>query len=134
MKIEFARINNSKELEEIDKIGNSELPNWLPNKKNDFVKLIKKKSIIVAKDNHHIIGYLSLRPDKASRWLWLEDIYTLKNFRNKGVARLLVRKLVEYKNKKFPKRKLVLLTADKNIKIFNKLGFKKTLNFMEYKK
>lgn len=134
MKIEFAKINESKELEEIDEIGNSELANWLPNKKNDFVRLIKNKSIIVAKENNKIVGYLSLRPDKESKWLWVEDVYIIKNWRKKGISKLLVRELINHKNKKFPKRKLVLLTTDKNVKIFKKLRFKKTLNFMEYKK
>ncbi len=134
IKTEFAKIKYAKELEEIDKIGNSELSGWLPNKEKDFIKLIKKKSIIVAKDNHKIIGYLSFRPDKESKWLWLEDTYMLKNWRKRGIAKLLIKKLVGYKNKKFPKRKLVLLTSDRNLKIFNKLGFIKTMNFMEYKK
>lgn len=133
MKTEIAKIGDAKELEKIDEIGGRELPNWLPNKKNDFIKLIKKKSIIVAKENNKILGYLSCRPDKESRWLWLEDVYVLKNFRNKGIAGLLVKEVIKYKNKKFPKRKLVLLTSDRNVKIFNKLRFKKTMNFMEYK-
>ena len=99
MKAEFARLNEIKELIEIDKIGNKELSNWLPNRKSDFIRLIKNKLIIVAKKNNKILGYLSYRPDKDSRWLWLEDVYVLKNFRNKGVARLLVQKLIVYKNK-----------------------------------
>ena len=134
MKTEIAKISDAEELEKIDEMGNNELSNWLPNKKSDFIKLIKNKSIIVAKENNKILGYLSYRPDKESKWLWLEDIYVLKNFRNKGIARLLVKEAIKYKDKKFPKRKLILLTSDKNVKIFSKLGFKKTMDFMEYKK
>lgn len=134
MIFEFARINDAKELEEIDKIGNKELANWLPNKKNDFIRLIRNKLIIVAKENNKVVGYLSLRPDKESKWLWVEDVYVIKNWRKKGISKLLIRELIKYKNKEFPKRKLVLLTTGKNVKIFKKLGFKKTLNFMEHKK
>ena len=120
MIFEFARINDAKELEEIDKIGNKELANWLPNKKNDFIRLIRNKLIIVAKENNKVVGYLSLRPDKESKWLWVEDVYVIKNWRKKGISKLLIRELIKYKNKEFPKRKLDLLTTRKNLKIYKK--------------
>ena len=136
MKIEYAKIKDATELAEVDKIGDNELNGWLPNKKQDFARIIKKSknSIILAKNKNKIVGYLSSRPDKESKWLWVEDIYILKNWRKKGLAKLLIKKLVKYKNKKFKKRKIVLLTGNKNSKVFGRIGFKKTMNFMEYVK
>ena len=123
-------------MSELDRLGHNELNGWSPNSKIDFAKILRKspKSIVVARENNKIIGYASSRADKESKWLWLEDVYVLKNKRKKGVARKLLNKIVEYKKKVMPSRKLVLLTADINLKVFQKIRFKKTMNFMEYQK
>ena len=135
MKVEFAKTKDAGQLAELDLIGNSEISGWEPNNEKDFIKIIKNfKSIIVVRDNEKIIGYLSLRPDKESKWIWVEDIYVLRNQRQKGIAKLLIKKLVKYKKIKMSKRRIVLLTADRNLGIFRKLGFKKTMNFMEFEK
>jgi len=135
MKIEYAKIRDTQELADIDKIGNKELKGWSPNSKLDFIKNIKKLKykIIIAKEKNKIIGYLSLRLDKDSRWIWVEDVYVIKDLRNKGIAGDLIRKAINFRNDKFPARRLVLLTPDRNLNIFSRLGFKKTMNFMEYK-
>ena len=133
--IEFAKTKDAEQLAEIDSIGNKEISGWAPNNKSDFVKLIKNhNSIIVARENNKIVGYLSSRPDKESKWLWVEDIYVKKDFRKKGISKLLIKRISNYHKEKMKKRKLVLLTADRNLEIFRKLGFKKTMNFMEYQK
>ena len=136
MKIEYAKTIDAKKLAEIDKVANAELSGWKPNNKSDFMKIIKKNknSIIVARENNNVVGYLSSRPDKDSKWLWVEDVYVLKNYRRKNVSKKLISKLVDYHKKKIPKRRIVLLTPDRNINIFRKLGFQKTMNFMEYKR
>ncbi len=136
IKIEYARLKDAKELADIDKIGNLEFKGWSPNTVSDFTEIIKKskQNIILARANNKIIAYLSSRKDKDSRWLWLEDLYVLKSWRRKGVAKMLIKELLKYHHNNAPKRKIVLLTADRNLDIFMKLGFHKTMNFMEYKK
>ncbi len=133
METKFAKLADATELAKIDLIAHSELKWWNPNSRSDFISIIKNKKqvYITAKEKGKIIGYLSLRKDKDSRWLWLEDIYVLKEWRNKGIAKTLIKEALKYKNRKTPKRKMVLLTADRNLNIFKKLGFKKTMNFME---
>ncbi|MBI2045693.1 hypothetical protein HYT23_06550, partial [Candidatus Pacearchaeota archaeon] len=46
------------------------------------------------------------------------------------VAKELIKEAL--KNWKGKSKSVVLLTADKNLRTFEKLGFKKTMNFMEY--
>jgi len=63
----------------------------------------------------------------------LESIYGKKEYRNKGISNKLVSKLREYRKNNYWKEKIQsieLLTEDKNIKIFEKLGFKKVMNYM----
>jgi len=135
IKINYARISDSKELAKIDVIGNKELRGWEPNSQSDFIKIIKKAkyAIIIARVHEKIVGYLTSRLDRDSKWIWVEDVYVLKSYRKSNVAKELVKKLVNYWKKK-SKRNIILLTGEKNLKIFNKMGFKKTMNFMEYKK
>ena len=134
MEITSAKLRDSKILSDIDKIAHSELEGWSPNNKSDFIRIIKnkKQQIFVARDAKEIIGYVSIRKDKESKWLWIEDLYVIKSHRNKGIAKLLIKYVINHGKKKLPKRRIVLLTADRNLEIFNKLGFKKTMNFMQY--
>lgn len=134
MKIEYATAKDSDELAKIDSIAHSELTGWTPNNKLDFDNIIKKQKqiIILAKEKNNLLGYFSLRKDKESNWLWLEDMYVLQKWRKKGIAHKLIKEVLNYHSKNASKRILVLLTSSKNIIIFKKLGFNKTMNFMEY--
>jgi predicted acetyltransferase len=55
-----------------------------------------------------------------------------KEYRKKGIAKKLIDSILKkWQNKS---KSIVLLTSNKNTKIFNRLGFKKAMNFMEYNK
>ncbi len=135
MNIEYAKLKDVVELAKMDLIAYSEFKGWSPNSKSDFRNIIKKSKqpIILAKEKRNIVGYASLRIDKKKKWVWLENLYVLKEWRKKGVARYLIKGIINYHHKKTPKKGVVLLTADRNLDIFKKLGFQKTMNFMEYK-
>lgn len=134
MDVRCASVKDAYELSHIDKIANSEIKGWSPNSKNEFVSIIKKRKqiLILARENGIVIGYLSMRKDKDSRWLWIEDVYVLGKWRKKGIAKALIKEMLDYHRKKLARRKIVLLTSDRNLEIFNKMGFKKTMNFMQY--
>ncbi|MGC8479506.1 MAG: GNAT family N-acetyltransferase, partial [Candidatus Micrarchaeia archaeon] len=77
----------------------------------------------------YIQGELNIRRYGKFKNLFLENIYVLKKYRRKGVARLLVQMFTEYWCKK---RKYVeLVTTKKNRKIFEKLGFEWTMVYMK---
>ena len=60
--------------------------------------------------------------------VWLKNIYVLKKFRKKNIARYLIKKCCDYWKKKIDL--ILLLTADRNLEIFERLGFNKTMNYM----
>ncbi|MDO8509393.1 MAG: GNAT family N-acetyltransferase [Nanoarchaeota archaeon] len=133
IKIRFAKKDDAQGLAELDRIAHKELENWVPNNKADFMKIIRKfkDSLVVAKKDNNIIGYLSLRLDKDSGWIWIENIYIINSLRKKGIAKDMIKKATHYLRRKHSRR-IVLLTPDRNLAIFSKLGFKKTMNFMEF--
>lgn len=132
MIIRIAKNKDSEGLSNIDNIAHKEFDWWIPKDKRFFNKFINNKlnMILISEYNERIIGYLGLEYNKDRKSTWLNELYIIKEMRRYGVARELVNLgLWESKSKS-----IVLLTADNKIKIFDKMGFKKTMNFMEYKK
>ena len=134
MKIEisFAKIKDARELTKVDKIANKEFKWWHPSTKRDFEKVIKKSKylVVVAKDDEKIVGYLEANFKGDKETIWIENVYTIQKFRNRQIAKKLMNKFV--KNWKNKVNNIVLLTADRNKKILGRLGFKKTMNYMEF--
>lgn len=59
--------------------------------------------------------------------LWIEDVYVLPDYRKRRVAKtMLTKSLSIWKDI----QSASLLTPNKNIKIFNKMGFKRVMNYM----
>ena len=133
MKIEtsFAQLKDSKELEKIDKIANEEFKWWHLQSKKKFENAIKKSRylIVIARINQKMVGYLEAS-FKNEKTIWIENIYTSKYYRKKQVVKQLIKDSVKHWKNKVDN--IVLLTADRNKKTFEKLGFKKTMNYMEF--
>lgn len=110
-----------KDLVQIDKQAKKEIKGWHPRSSKEFHKIIRGVFVAVQKKN--IVGYANIRKEAGK--LWLEDIYVVKEFRREGVAKHLLKKI------KGTNKHLVLLTANRNKKIFERLGFRKTMNYME---
>ena len=132
------RVANSKDivdLLELEKEAHSEISWWKKQTKKEFLHSmsISKYNVMVAIHNEKIIGYiqaeLNIRGYGRFKSLFLENIYVLKKYRRKGVAKLLVQMFTVYWCKK---RKYVeLVTTKKNRKIFEHLGFEWTMVYMK---
>jgi len=127
----------AKNLYELDKFAEKEIDWWSARSEKSYFDIIKNKKnlILVAKNGEEFVGYLCaiLRNYENKFRISLEDIYVKKEYRNKGISNNLVSKLREYRKNNYWKEKIQgieLLTEDKNVKIFEKLGFKKVMNYM----
>tara|TARA_Y100000004_G_C8661643_1_gene305446 strand:- start:15 stop:494 length:480 start_codon:yes stop_codon:yes gene_type:complete len=139
----------AKNLYELDKFAEKEIKWWVVPSLDDQKSLIKNKKnlILLAKNDEEFVGFLYaqlknygtyLNPKLKEKYgkkyrISLERIYVKKEYRNKGISNKLVSKLREYRKNNYWKEKIQgieLLTEDKNIKIFEKLGFKKVMNYM----
>jgi len=133
VKTTWAKVRDINDIIHLNKIYHKENNFWIVPSKYGQHKLIKKSKYLtlVARDNEKLVGYLQsgLRNNKIH--FWIEDIIVLKEFRRKGIAKLLVRKFVKHWNKRV--ENIVLITSDRNLKIFKKLGFRKEMNYMGYR-
>jgi N-acetylglutamate synthase-like GNAT family acetyltransferase len=133
--IRKAKREDCKKLAEISMIAHNELKGWTFEDAQRFQKIVKdvKQKIYVAIKESTIIGYVHTEWYPEKRRLYIEDIFVRKEERRKRIATLLIKKAI----KAYTKRKhvnIVLLTADRNVTIFEKVGFKKTMNYMELKR
>jgi len=128
----------AKKLYELNKFAEKEIKWWVAPSLDDQKLFIKNKKnlILLAKKDEESVGFLyaQLKEKYGKKYrISLEDIYVKKEYRNKGISTKLVSKLREYRKNNYWKEKIQgieLLTEDKNIKIFEKLGFKKVMNYM----
>ncbi|MEK6888559.1 MAG: GNAT family N-acetyltransferase [Nanoarchaeota archaeon] len=113
---------DASQLNKLDIVANKEKPWWEVQSVSEFRKSVK--FIFVAESTEEIIGYAQLKKDNKK--FWLENIYVLKNYRKKQIAKKLVNCLLKEIKPKY----VSLITSDENLRIFEKLGFKKTMNYM----
>lgn len=133
--IELATPRDFKELAELDLIASQEFQKWIPQSTDDFLNTYQQSKffIVIAKIDKKIVGYLDASFDKKfKKNIYIENVYVAKEFRRNGTATLLVDKFLDYWLGKA--NAIALLTSDKNKEIFEKIGFQKTMNYMEYKK
>ena len=83
---------------------------------------------MIAYSGKEAVGYIETEFDAGKEIVWIKNIFVLRKYRKKNIARELIKKITRYWKKKT--RLLVLLTADRNLKIFQKLGFNKTMNYL----
>ena len=130
MEIRKAKFPDSVMLAETDRIAGKEMKFWAVQSEKDFKKSIKVKNYlaIVAFSDGRMVGYLDSEYDSWKKIVWLKNIFVLKKFRRNKVAKMMLKALEKYWKSKVDL--CVLLTSDRNLKIFEKLGFKKTMNYM----
>ena len=126
----FSKLNDVNQLVKLDKMANKEIKWWSPKSNNEFKKLINrsKKLIVIAEDKGKIIGYLDSKFKDDKNTLWIENVYVIKEYRKMNIAKNLIQYLV-YNWRSI--ENIVLLCSDNNKRIFEKCGFKKTMNYME---
>ena len=130
MRIKKVKSDDARVLTSIDKIAYKEMKFWAPQSEKDFKKSIKNPRFYfsIAEINNKLVGYLESEYDKDKKIVWIKNVFILKQFRKKGLGKLLVNDCIKHWNKKVDL--LILLTANRNLKTFEKLGFKKTMNYM----
>lgn len=91
---------------------------------------------LVARTEDNLIGWVLV--DRSLDWFthkeigWISDVYVKKEFRNQGVARVLLEQsLVEFKHLGYEDVRLNVFTFnEKAIRLYEKLGFKDVNKFM----
>jgi ribosomal protein S18 acetylase RimI-like enzyme len=128
IRIGFAGLKDIKELSEIEKAANKEHSSWIIRRRYEFRQLIDKKRVLVARRGGSIAGYINFKKPtgKKEKSLWLEDIYVKKESRRMHVAKAMIYYLIRHFDIKY----VALLTPDRNMKIFRRMGFKKPMNWM----
>lgn len=126
--IRIAIRNDIDRLVLIDKIANVEIKSWSPMSNKEFKEILddKKQILIIAENEDQIIGYLDA--EIKEDMIFINDIFVLKQHRKQGYAKDMIRFISD----KY-KKAIHLITKDNNIKTFERLGFVKTMNYMEYK-
>jgi predicted GNAT family acetyltransferase len=133
MKIIIATKEYSKDLENLSRLASKERKGWTFQNKKQFERIINSKNegcCITILDSS-VVGYLVYKYDKKEKRFWIEQVFVKKGFRNNGVAESLIDHVVKTW-KKVKHVQIVLLSGDRNLKIFNKIGFEKTMNYMEF--
>ena len=134
MKVRKGNKKDVKNLEKINLIAQKDTKWWIPQNASFYKKFLKNKdnAVYLAFDKDNLVGFLSLEFSKERKSTSINDLYVLKEFRNKKIAKKLIQLVL--KDWRIRSKSIVLLTADRNLLIFKKLGFKKTMNFMEFEK
>ena len=93
---------------------------------NDSIFSSDEVEGIVALENEIVVGYASIHYLKkiTRKSGIIEDVVVKENQRGKGIGKLLVKNLIE-KAKQNNCDKIILSSSEKNLKFYQKLGFKK---------
>lgn len=93
---------------------------------NDSIFSSDEVDGIVALENEIVVGYASIHYLKkiTRKSGIIEDVVVKENQRGKGIGKLLVNNLIE-KAKQNNCDKIILSSSEKNLKFYQKLGFKK---------
>ncbi|MEK6825811.1 MAG: GNAT family N-acetyltransferase [Nanoarchaeota archaeon] len=128
--IRRATLPDAKALASLDALARREMRVWALQKEKDFVHSLNKKDsyFLIALEGKSFVGYIETEFDAPKEIVWIKNIFVIKKYRKKKIARQMIQQITHYwkKNTKL----IVLLTADRNLKIFNKLGFRKTMNYL----
>lgn len=97
--------------------------------KKEFLNFVSKKNsfILFAGEEGNFVAYINVSIYKNiwSQCGYIEDIFVLKDYRNKGFATKLIKKFVSFlKKNNIHELELSVNVKNKNaIKLYNKLGF-----------
>ncbi len=117
-------------LAEMDKEAYREMKVWTLQTQKDFAKSLRKENFyfLIAYSGKEPVGYIETEFDAGKEIVWIKNIFVLKAYRKRRIAKEMIQQITRYWKKKT--RLLVLLTSDKNLAVFQKLGFKKTANYL----
>lgn len=128
--IRFAETKDLESLLKIDRLAHQEFPDWWDClEASEMKKLIGKSkfNVLVAVVDGGIVGFLRGSLSEKNM-LYVDDIFVLKELRGQGLGKQMMNLfLEEWKGKAVS---VGLHTEDFNVKKFEKMGFKKKMNFM----
>ncbi len=133
--IRLAKSTDIDELLKLETEANSEIKWWQKQTREEFLESISNSeyNVMVAEQQEKIIGYVQgevvIRNYGRFENMFLENIYVSKKYRKQGVGKELVKNFTEYWCKK--RKYVALITTKENMRIFEKLGFKWTMSYME---
>ncbi len=131
--IRWAKTTDLESLLEIDRLANKEFPSWWDCiEASEAKKLIGKSkfNVLVAVVDGQIVGFLRGWLSGKNK-LALEDMFVLKQLRGQGLGKQMMK--VFLKKWKGKADSAGLYTKDFNVKKFERMGFKKEMNFMRRK-
>lgn len=146
IKIEKAVADDIKEInnliKDLDEIHFLNMPNIFEKIDNCYMEsTINNK--FVAKYNDKVVGFLEIEVKetpqnihlKKRKYLWIENIIVKKDYRKKGIGRLLVKKAIEFaNNNNINEVELnVWEFKDSAIKFYEMFGFDTMLRRMSFK-
>lgn len=135
VKIAVANGSDAHELASLDKLAHQEDEEWGLRTRSEFLAITEShtKSILLARLRGKLVGYayVKLKRSRKGLFLWIEDVYVLEQFRKKHVAKRLIETAINLWKPKI--RHASLLTSNKNVKIFSKLGFRRVMNYMSFR-
>ncbi len=123
IKIKQTKLKDYKEIYNLLKAENMLLNNFT---KNKFSKMLRRNRNLyfIATDNNKVIGSVFVTYD-GGNYVYLYKLIVHKNYRNKGIASLLIKKILD----KFKQNKDIWIychihkTNKSSIRVFSKLGF-----------
>lgn len=129
--LSFATAKDAQMLNLFDHEAHKQMKWWGIRPESKYQRLLRKVSrhrVILARHQGRLIGYLYARIKKEGR-LWIEDVYVLPDYRKQRIAkRMITKSLRIWKGIETAS----LLTTNKNVKVFNKMGFKRVMNYMSF--
>ena len=138
MKIAIA---DKKHIKEVAEILFKEWYDSLKEAKEEAIKRINNKECLIALENNKVVGILMYSRDYSHYANYCQDLFVVKEYRNKGIASLLLKKFIYISRKEQPrKQKYVLSSTDtKNIasiRLHKRVGFNKigTVKYLHYGK
>lgn len=115
--------------------------------KKELMKHIKKNFVYIAEENGKLIGYCIAKISKAKEkedWAgikkgqkfgWIDGIYIKKEYRSKGIGKILVQKVLEELKKKVNVVKLKAVSKNLRnlVRFYEKFGFKEAMSDLSLK-
>jgi len=93
MKIKKAILKDIEGLIKLEKEAQEEFKNWNQTLRSEFVEIIRKKLMYIAKSGERIVGYINVKLMEGK--IILDNIYLKKELRGKGIGRELMDKMLD---------------------------------------
>lgn len=142
VEVRRAGLRDVKDLVKLAKIAAKEIKWWVAESEKIFRTLIKKDKDLVwiAEEDNKIVGFLTgyttaCESTTGEKWkmLWLDSIYILRGYRNRGIGKILVKKFLEACKKKKRFKNVFTFANKKSFLMLKRFGFRHKKYYMKKK-